>query len=62
METDVFTAKARTIEERSLNGCLALTCVFLDGWIVGLSEGYTRRVNSVNPLYAGLLEREDRAV
>lgn len=31
METDVFTAKVRTIEERSLNGCPVLTCVFFDG-------------------------------
>ena len=34
---------------------------FLDGWVVGLSEGYTRRANSVNPLYPGLLE-PDRKV
>ena len=50
------TAHVREIEERSLNAWPALSRVFLDGWIVGLSEGYTRRANSVNPLYPGLLE------
>ena len=42
------------IEERSLNAWPALRRIFLDGWILGLSEGYTRRANSVNPLYDGI--------
>lgn len=33
-------ARVREIEERSLNAWPALSRVFLDGWIVGLSEGY----------------------
>lgn len=53
--------QVREIEERSLNAWPALSRVFLDGWVVGLSEGYTRRANSVNPLYPGLLE-PDRKV
>lgn len=50
----------REIEERSLNAWPALRRVFLDGWILGLSEGYTRRANSVNPIYDGIRSVEDR--
>jgi|TARA_B110000116_G_C16200529_1_gene300697 hypothetical protein len=32
-------ALTREIEERSLNAWPALRRIFLDGWIVGLSEG-----------------------
>ena len=56
MDNDVV----REIEERSLNAWPALRRVFLDGWILGLSEGYTRRANSVNPIYYGLRGVEDK--
>jgi GNAT superfamily N-acetyltransferase len=42
-------------EELSLNAWPARTLVFYDGWIVGLSEGYTRRANCVLPLRIGRL-------
>lgn len=50
----------REIEERGLNAWPALRRVFLDGWIIGLSEGYTRRANSVNPIYDGIRSVADR--
>ena len=50
----------REIEERSLNAWLALRRIFLDGWIFGLSEGYTRRANSVNPIYDGIRNVPDK--
>ncbi|HAA75021.1 TPA: hypothetical protein DCE37_07885 [Candidatus Latescibacteria bacterium] len=53
-------ATVRAIEERSLNAWSALRRVFLDGWILGLSEGYTRCANSVNPIYDGIRTVEDR--
>jgi hypothetical protein len=53
-------ALAREIEERSLNAWPALRRIFLDGWIVGLSEGYTRRANSVNPIYDGIRDLADK--
>ena len=41
----------RTIEELSLNAWPALQTVLADGWVQRLAGGYTRRANSVNPLY-----------
>ena len=43
----------RQIEEFSLNAWPALQTVLVDGWVVRFANGYTRRANSVNPLYAG---------
>ena len=53
-------SKVQEIEERSLNAWPALRRVFLDGWILGLSEGYTRRANSVNPIYDGIRNVPDK--
>lgn len=43
----------RFIEELSLSALPALETVFLDGWVLRFSDDYTRRANSINPLYAG---------
>ena len=39
------------LEEASLNGLPALKTQFYDGWILRMSNGYTRRANSVVPLF-----------
>lgn len=44
-------ATVRWLEERSLNALPALQTCFDDGWILRFANGYTRRSNSVNPLY-----------
>ena len=41
----------RTIEELSLNAWPAVQTLLVGGWIVRFSGGYTRRANSVIPLY-----------
>ena len=45
----------KRIEEVSLNSWPALQQVLFDGRILRFSDGYTKRANSVNPIYASSL-------
>lgn len=41
----------RELEELSLSALPSLQTAYLDGWVVRFANGYTKRANSVNPLY-----------
>ncbi|NHZ71849.1 MAG: GNAT family N-acetyltransferase [Aquificales bacterium] len=43
------------LEELAMNAWPALQTVLYDGWIMRFAKGYTKRANSVTPLYPGSL-------
>lgn len=49
-----------TIEELSLNAWAAHQTVLYDGWIIRFANGYTKRANSVNPLYPSSLNVDEK--
>ena len=50
----------RRIEEASLNAWPALQQIFYDGWVLRFAKGYTKRANSVNPLFGSSMDVEDK--
>jgi GNAT superfamily N-acetyltransferase len=48
------------IEQAALNGWPALQTLLYDGWVLRFAEGYTKRSNSVTPLYPSTLPMEDK--
>lgn len=51
---------ARRIEEAALNSWPALQQLLFDGWVVRFARGYTRRTNSVTPIYQSLLPLQEK--
>jgi len=43
-----------------LNAWAALQTLVYDGWVIRFAEGYTRRANSVNPLYSSSIPIEKK--
>ena len=50
----------RHLEELSLNALPSLENIYLDGWVVRFANGYTKRANSVNPLYDSSMNLDDK--
>ena len=48
------------LEELSLNAWPALQSVLYDGWILRFADGYTRRANSVSPLYPSSIDLDQK--
>lgn len=53
-------ALAKRIEEISLNGWPALQTVLYDGWLLRFADGYTKRSNSVNPIYGHTIDLDEK--
>lgn len=50
----------RHFEEMSMNAWPALQTILYDGWILRFSRGYTKRANSINPIYSSTMSIEDK--
>jgi N-acetylglutamate synthase len=50
----------RTIEEIALNAWPSLQTIMYDGWILRFANGYTKRANSINPIYDSTINVEEK--
>jgi GNAT superfamily N-acetyltransferase len=52
----------KTIEELSMNAWPALQTKLYDGWLLRFAGGYTKRSNSINPIYPSTLSLDEKII
>jgi GNAT superfamily N-acetyltransferase len=50
----------RVVEELSMNAWPSLQMMLYDGWVLRFADGYTRRANSINPIYPSGADVHDK--
>jgi len=50
------------IEELSLNHWQPLSTLLYDGWVLRFANGYTKRANSINPIYSSTFDLNQKIV
>ncbi len=50
----------KAIEELSMNAWPSLQTKLYDGWVLRFAEGYTKRCNSVNPIYESAIQLDEK--
>lgn len=50
----------KRIEEVSLNAWPSLQTLVDDGWLIRFANGYTKRANSINPIYHAQIDPEEK--
>lgn len=50
----------RTLEELAMNAWPALQTMLYDGWVLRFASGYTRRSNSISPIYHSTLPLDEK--
>ncbi|WP_339237584.1 GNAT family N-acetyltransferase [Oceanobacillus sp. FSL W7-1281] len=50
----------KTIEELSLNNWQPLSTLLYDGWVLRFANGYTKRANSIQPIFYSTYELEQK--
>lgn len=53
--THTIDSEHKTIEELSLSHWQPLSTLLYDGWVLRFAKGYTKRANSVQPIYDSTL-------
>jgi N-acetylglutamate synthase len=50
----------QTIEELSFNAWPSLQTILFDGWVIRFANGFTKRANSINPVYGSTFDVEKK--